>query len=187
MLERFAGLRLLVVGHTDTVPLGLQPWTVDPFATGRAFRVPFELCELILPLMVEGQRAALAFFGFEVVVSVAGVLGVLMGLGRLRSAPAMALAGKPKIVLLDEPAGGVNLSMLAEVKDRLVEINRTRNTTLIVIEHNMEVIKSADYIIDLGPDGGDKGGQLVVAGTPEEVAEHKTSYTGHYLRDFLKR
>ena len=53
---------------------------------------------------------------------------------------------------------------------------------MLIIEHNMEVIKSADYIIDLGPDGGDKGGQLVVAGTPEEVAACPDSITGHYLK-----
>ena len=57
--------------------------------------------------------------------------------------------------------------------------------SVLIIEHNMEVIKSADYIIDLGPDGGDKGGQLVVAGTPEEVAACPDSITGHYLKEKL--
>lgn len=77
---------------------------------------------------------------------------------------AMALAGKPKIVLLDEPAGGVNLSMLAEVKDRLVEINRTQNTTLVVIEHNMEFIfEIAHRILVLAE------GQVLMAGTSDEI------------------
>lgn len=77
---------------------------------------------------------------------------------------AMALAGNPEIVLLDEPAGGVNLSMLADVKDRLVEINRTRNTTLVVIEHNMEFIfEVAHRILVLAE------GQVLMAGTSEEI------------------
>jgi len=58
--------------------------------------------------------------------------------------------------------------------------------TVLVIEHNMEVIKNADYIIDLGPDGGDKGGELVFAGSPEQLIKHKKSHTGQYLRKILK-
>lgn len=77
---------------------------------------------------------------------------------------AMALAGKPEIVLLDEPAGGVNLSMLSEVKDRLLEINRTQNTTLVVIEHNMEFIfEVAHRILVLAE------GQVLMAGTSDEI------------------
>lgn len=77
---------------------------------------------------------------------------------------AMALAGKPKIVLLDEPAGGVNLSMLAEVKARLVEINRTQNTTLVIIEHNMEFIfEVAHRILVLSE------GQVLIVGTSDEI------------------
>jgi len=77
---------------------------------------------------------------------------------------AMALACKPKIALLDEPAGGVNLSMLADVKNRLVEINRTQNTTLVVIEHNMEFIfEVAHRILVLAE------GQVLMAGTSEEI------------------
>jgi len=57
----------------------------------------------------------------------------------------------------------------------------------LVIEHNLDVVKSADYIIDLGPDGGDKGGQLVFAGTPEDVIKHPTSHTGKYLKQFLNK
>ena len=56
---------------------------------------------------------------------------------------------------------------------------------MIVIEHNLDVIKSADYVVDLGPEGGNRGGTIVVTGTPEEVAEHPDSYTGQYLRKVL--
>ena len=59
--------------------------------------------------------------------------------------------------------------------------------TVVVIEHNLEVIKTADWIIDLGPEGGDKGGKVVATGTPEEVAKVKTSYTGQYLQALLKK
>jgi excinuclease ABC subunit A len=57
----------------------------------------------------------------------------------------------------------------------------------VVIEHNLEVIKTADWVIDLGPEGGDGGGEIVVAGTPEDVVREKKSYTGRFLRDVLKR
>jgi excinuclease ABC subunit A len=56
----------------------------------------------------------------------------------------------------------------------------------LVIEHNLDVIKTADYIVDLGPEGGDKGGTIVACGTPEEIAEHPGSYTGEYLKRYLK-
>ena len=58
--------------------------------------------------------------------------------------------------------------------------------TVIIIEHNLDVIKCADHIIDLGPEGGDKGGNIVMAGTPEEIAKCKDSYTGHFLAEKLK-
>ena len=58
---------------------------------------------------------------------------------------------------------------------------------LAVIEHNLDVIRCGDWVIDLGPEGGDKGGEIVVAGTPEEVAEHSTSHTGRYLKQVLKQ
>ena len=59
--------------------------------------------------------------------------------------------------------------------------------TVVVIEHNLEVIKCADHIIDLGPEGGDKGGQIVFSGTPEEIVNCKQSYTGHYLKPLLNK
>ena len=58
---------------------------------------------------------------------------------------------------------------------------------MLVIEHNLDVVKSADYIIDLGPDGGDKGGQVVFAGRPQDLIRHPTSYTGRYLKQFLNK
>jgi excinuclease ABC subunit A len=67
------------------------------------------------------------------------------------------------------------------VLEKLVEANNT----VVVIEHNLDVIKCADHIIDLGPEGGDKGGYIVAQGTPEQVACHKKSYTGYYLEKLL--
>jgi excinuclease ABC subunit A len=89
------------------------------------------------------------------------------------------------LYLLDEPTTGLHfedVKMLLAVLNRLVD----RGNTVLVIEHNMEVIKCADYIIDLGPEGGDEGGRIVAEGTPEEVASTKGSYTGRYLRKVLK-
>ena len=89
------------------------------------------------------------------------------------------------IYILDEPTTGLHTAdvhKLIEVLQRIVE----SGNTVIVIEHNLDVIKTADYIIDLGPEGGDKGGKIVVCGTPEEVAKCKKSYTGQYLKKVLK-
>ncbi|MCM1499108.1 MAG: excinuclease ABC subunit UvrA [Clostridium sp.] len=89
------------------------------------------------------------------------------------------------VYILDEPTTGLHF---ADVH-RLVEILRRLSdggNTVIVIEHNLEVIKTADYIIDIGPEGGDKGGTIVVAGTPEEVVQYKDSYTGQYLKKMLE-
>ena len=88
--------------------------------------------------------------------------------------------------ILDEPTTGLHvhdIAKLLKVLERLVE---TGNTVL-VIEHNLDVIKTVDHIIDLGPEGGDKGGQIIAAGTPEQVAENKKSYTGKYLKPILER
>ena len=89
------------------------------------------------------------------------------------------------IYILDEPTTGLHTAdvhKLIEVLQRIVD----SGNTVIVIEHNLDVIKTADYIIDLGPEGGDKGGKIVVCGTPEEVAKCKKSYTGQYLKKVLK-
>ncbi len=88
------------------------------------------------------------------------------------------------IYILDEPTTGLHTAdvhRLIDVLQRLVD----KGNTVLVIEHNLDVIKTADYIIDLGPDGGDKGGEIVAVGTPEEVAKVKGSYTGEYLNKVL--
>lgn len=88
--------------------------------------------------------------------------------------------------ILDEPTTGLHtddIKRLLEVLQRLVD----EGNTVLIIEHNLDVIKNADWLIDLGPEGGDGGGQIVATGTPEEVAQVKESYTGQYLKTVLKR
>jgi excinuclease ABC subunit A len=87
--------------------------------------------------------------------------------------------------ILDEPTTGLHFEdvrMLLDVLHRLAE----RGNTVVVIEHNLDVVKTADWIVDLGPEGGDRGGEVVVAGTPEEVAAAGGSHTGRYLRKVLE-
>ena len=88
------------------------------------------------------------------------------------------------LYILDEPTTGLHVddvSRLVEILQRLVEAGNT----VVVIEHNLDMIKCADYLIDLGPEGGDKGGTLIKAGTPEELCKVKASYTGKYLKNIL--
>ncbi len=88
--------------------------------------------------------------------------------------------------ILDEPTTGLHFAdvdKLLGVLQRLVD----RGNTVLVIEHNLDVVKTADYIIDLGPDGGDKGGRVVFAGSPQDLIRHPTSYTGQYLKQFLSK
>ncbi|MBI2294867.1 MAG: excinuclease ABC subunit UvrA, partial [Betaproteobacteria bacterium] len=88
------------------------------------------------------------------------------------------------LYILDEPTTGLHfhdIDLLLRVLNRL----RDHGNTVVVIEHNLDVIKTADWIIDLGPEGGDGGGRVIAEGAPEEVAKHKASYTGHYLRTML--
>ncbi|WP_410984204.1 excinuclease ABC subunit UvrA [Bacillus cereus] len=90
------------------------------------------------------------------------------------------------LYILDEPTTGLHahdIARLLEVLQRLVESGET----VLVIEHNLDVIKTADYIVDLGPEGGDKGGQIVASGTPEQVVKEERSYTGKYLKGILER
>lgn len=90
------------------------------------------------------------------------------------------------VYILDEPTTGLHaddVGRLLKILQRLVE----HGDTVIVIEHNLDIIKAADYIIDLGPNGGDGGGQVVAKGTPEEVSENPRSYTGQYLKKVLKK
>jgi len=94
--------------------------------------------------------------------------------------------GRKSLYLLDEPTVGLHyydVELLLKVINKLIE----KGNSVIVIEHNMQIIKSADYVIDLGPEGGDKGGKLVAKGTPEEIIKNKNSYTGLYLADYLQK
>jgi excinuclease ABC subunit A len=92
--------------------------------------------------------------------------------------------GRRALYLLDEPTVGLHyrdIEMLLKVLNRLVE----KGNTVILIEHNMHMIKSADYVIDLGPEGGEKGGKLTAKGTPEEIADSEKSHTAKYLKKYL--
>ncbi|MCD6353042.1 MAG: excinuclease ABC subunit UvrA, partial [Proteobacteria bacterium] len=90
------------------------------------------------------------------------------------------------IYLLDEPTTGLHFADVQKLLDVLNRLTDLGNT-VIIIEHNLEVIKTADHIIDLGPEGGDKGGYIVAAGTPEEIVQTPNSYTGQYLQPILER
>ena len=90
------------------------------------------------------------------------------------------------VYILDEPTTGLHaadVDKLITILQRLVAIGNT----VIVIEHNLDVIKVADYIVDLGPDGGDQGGTVVASGTPEQIADTPSSYTGQFLKPILNR
>ena len=89
------------------------------------------------------------------------------------------------IYILDEPTTGLHFAdvhKLTEILQRLAE----GGNTVVVIEHNLDVIKTADYIIDMGPEGGDGGGMVIAKGTPEEVAKVEGSYTGQYIKKYLQ-
>ena len=93
-------------------------------------------------------------------------------------------SGGKTVYILDEPTTGLHfhdVKKLIGVLNSLVE----KGNTVVVIEHNLDVIKSADYIIDLGPEGGNAGGRIIAKGTPEEVAKVKKSYTGQFLKKIL--
>ena len=90
------------------------------------------------------------------------------------------------IYILDEPTTGLHFADVHKLVEILNRIADSGNT-IVVIEHNLDVIKTADYIIDMGPEGGDRGGQVVVCGTPEEVSECSDSYTGQYIKKMLKK
>ena len=105
---------------------------------------------------------------------------------RVKLATELAKVGTGQtLYILDEPTTGLHMAdvhKLIDVLNRLVD----QNNTVVVIEHNLDVIKVSDYLIDLGPEGGEGGGTLVGAGTPEEIAKNKNSYTGKYLKKILK-
>jgi len=90
------------------------------------------------------------------------------------------------LYILDEPTTGLHFHDVAKLLEVLHELVDTGNT-VVVIEHNLEVIKTADWIIDLGPEGGDGGGEIVAAGPPEEIVREKRSYTGAFLKPVLAR
>ena len=106
---------------------------------------------------------------------------------RVKLATELSKRGTGKtIYILDEPTTGLHTAdvhKLTEVLQKLVDAGNT----VLVIEHNLDIIKTADYIVDLGPEGGDGGGEIVACGTPEKVAKSKNSYTGKYLKKYLKK
>lgn len=89
------------------------------------------------------------------------------------------------LYILDEPTTGLHFHDIKKLLEVLHQL-RDHGNTIVVIEHNLDVIKTADWVVDLGPEGGDKGGQVIVTGTPEKVAAHKTSYTGRFLKPLLR-
>ena len=105
---------------------------------------------------------------------------------RVKLATELSKRGTGKtIYILDEPTTGLHTAdvhKLIEVLQKLVDAGNT----VVVIEHNLDIIKTADYLIDLGPEGGDGGGEVVVTGTPEKVAKCEKSYTGKYLKKYLQ-
>ena len=89
------------------------------------------------------------------------------------------------VYILDEPTTGLHFHDVARLLEVLQRLTDAGNT-VIVIEHNLDIIKSSDWIVDLGPEGGDRGGELLVAGTPEQVCAESASQTGHFLRPLLE-
>ena len=105
---------------------------------------------------------------------------------RIKLATELSKRGTGKtIYILDEPTTGLHFADVHKLIDILRRLSEGGNT-VVVIEHNLDVIKTADYIIDIGPEGGDKGGTVIAKGTPEEVAENPVSYTGKYVRKYLE-
>jgi excinuclease ABC subunit A len=90
------------------------------------------------------------------------------------------------LYVLDEPTTGLHFTDIEVLLAALLEL-RDQGNTVVVIEHNLDVVACADWVVDMGPEGGDKGGTVVVAGTPEDVVATKASHTGHYLADVLAR
>ena len=90
------------------------------------------------------------------------------------------------IYILDEPTTGLHFADVHKLVEILRRLSDGGNT-VVVIEHNLDVIKTADYIIDMGPEGGDGGGTVIAQGTPEEICEVKQSYTGRFLKPYLEK
>ena len=88
------------------------------------------------------------------------------------------------LYILDEPTTGLHIADVHKLVDILQRLVDTGNT-IVVIEHNLDLIKTADYIIDLGPEGGDNGGEIIATGTPEQIVRNDRSYTGKFLAKYL--
>lgn len=105
---------------------------------------------------------------------------------RIKLATELSKRGTGKtIYILDEPTTGLHFADVHKLIEILRRLSDGGNT-VVVIEHNLDVIKTADYIIDIGPEGGDKGGTVIAQGTPEEVSESPVSYTGRYIKKYLQ-
>ncbi|MBR5268379.1 MAG: excinuclease ABC subunit UvrA [Lachnospiraceae bacterium] len=106
---------------------------------------------------------------------------------RIKLATELSRRGTGKtIYILDEPTTGLHFADVHKLVEILRRLSDGGNT-VVVIEHNLDVIKTADYLIDMGPEGGDRGGTVIAKGTPEEVAENKDSYTGYYVKKYLEK
>ena len=88
------------------------------------------------------------------------------------------------LYILDEPTTGLHIADVHRLVDILQRLVDTGNT-IVVIEHNLDLIKTADYIIDLGPEGGENGGEIIATGTPEQIVKNDKSYTGKFLKKYL--
>ena len=102
----------------------------------------------------------------------------LLALGR-------AIAMKPKLLLLDEPGAGLSPVNIDNLMETILVLKERYQLTVVVVEHNMELVKCADWVNDLGPDSGEGGGGLVASGSPEQVAAVTSSLTGRYLQGLL--
>jgi excinuclease ABC subunit A len=108
------------------------------------------------------------------------------GTQRVKLSTELSRRGTGKtLYILDEPTTGLHFDDIKQLLGVLQALVNKGNS-IVVIEHNLDVIKSADYIIDLGPDGGDAGGEVIAVGTPEDVAKIEKSYTGQYLKKVLR-
>ena len=96
-----------------------------------------------------------------------------------------AMMMEASLIIMDEPTTGLHFADVHKLIEILRKLSEGGNT-VVVIEHNLDVIKTADYIIDIGPEGGDKGGTVIAQGTPEEVAANPVSYTGQYVKKYLE-
>jgi excinuclease ABC subunit A len=96
------------------------------------------------------------------------------------------MPNKHTVYILDEPTTGLSLSDVAKLIQVLHQL-RDKGHTLVIIEHQLDVVKSCDWVIDLGPEGGERGGQIIATGTPEEIAASPSSPTGHFLAKMLNK